>query len=153
MFWFLLISLVVVVAAITLAVLSSTDSRGPGVAGGLTDAAVDQLDEPLPGHRPISRADVDTLRLPLAVRGYRMQQVDDVLDRLAAELDERDARIAELEAGLARYRKQRGTGPSPRWPEVTPAEAAPQPPLWPSPQDDPYGVQELEDGSHDRRTP
>ena len=30
-----------------------------------------------------------------------MQQVDDILDRLGAELAERDARIAELESALA----------------------------------------------------
>jgi DivIVA domain-containing protein len=36
-----------------------------------------------------------------ALRGYRMGEVDDVLDRLGAELAERDVRIAELEAALA----------------------------------------------------
>ena len=47
------------------------------------------------------------LRFPQAVRGYRMAEVDWVLDRLAAELDraaaERDelhARVVELEARL-----------------------------------------------------
>jgi DivIVA domain-containing protein len=49
--------------------------------------------------------DVRELRFPQAVRGYRMAEVDWVLDRLADELDrvgvERDellARIAELES-------------------------------------------------------
>jgi DivIVA domain-containing protein len=52
--------------------------------------------------------DVRELRFQQAVRGYRMDEVDWVLDRLADELDrsgvERDgllARVAELEAGLA----------------------------------------------------
>jgi DivIVA domain-containing protein len=52
--------------------------------------------------------DVRELRFPLAVRGYRMAEVDWVLDRLADELDrvgiERDgllARVAELESELA----------------------------------------------------
>lgn len=101
-FWFLLISLAVVVAAVTLAVLGSA-GEGPGApaAGGLADAPPDQLDEPLPPDRPVSRADVDGLRLPVTARGYRMQQVDDILDRLGAELAERDARIAELESTLA----------------------------------------------------
>ncbi|AXK36183.1 DivIVA domain-containing protein [Streptomyces armeniacus] len=102
-FWFLLISLVVVVAAVTLAVLGSGDGRGPDQAavGGLTDVPPDRLDDPLPAHRQVGRADVETLRLPLAARGYRMREVDDVLDRLGAELAERDARIAELESALA----------------------------------------------------
>jgi DivIVA domain-containing protein len=100
-FWFLLISLALVVAAVTLAVVgSSGDGRGP-VTGGLADVPPDRLDEPLPLSRPVNRGDVDALRLPVAARGYRMRQVDDVLDRLAAELAERDARIAELESALA----------------------------------------------------
>ncbi|OEU85494.1 cell division protein DivIVA [Streptomyces abyssalis] len=102
MFWFLLISLAVVVAAVTLAVVGSTgEGRGGTATGGLADAPPDQLDEPLPAGRPVSRVDVDGLRLPVTARGYRMQQVDDVLDRLGAELAERDARIAELESALA----------------------------------------------------
>lgn len=102
MFWFLLISLAVVIAAVTLAVVGSGGDRpGGGAVGGLTDAPHDLLDEPLPPDRPVSRPDVDGLRLPVTARGYRMQQVDDVLDRLGAELAERDARIAELESALA----------------------------------------------------
>ncbi len=103
MFWFLLISLVVVIAAITLAVVGSIEGDGSanGARGGLADAPVDRLHEPLPSVRAVGRADVDSLRLPTAARGYRMQEVDDVLDRLGAELAERDARIAELESALA----------------------------------------------------
>jgi DivIVA domain-containing protein len=44
---------------------------------------------------------VEALRLPTGARGYRMREVDDVLDRLGAELAERDARIAELQSALA----------------------------------------------------
>ncbi|OKI10275.1 cell division protein DivIVA [Streptomyces sp. CB02923] len=95
MFWFLLIAMVAVVAAVTLAVV------GGGDEGGLGEAAPDRLYEPLPADRPASRADVEAVRLPVGVRGYRMNDVDDVLDRLGAELAERDARIAELEAALA----------------------------------------------------
>ncbi|MGP3953360.1 DivIVA domain-containing protein [Streptomyces sp. 7N604] len=95
MFWFLLIALVAVVAAVTLIVVGGDD----GVA--LPDAQPDRLDDPLPADRPVARADVEALRLPMTVRGYRMADVDDVLGRLGAELAERDARIAELEAALA----------------------------------------------------
>lgn len=95
MFWFLLIAMVAVVAAVTLAVV------GGGAQGGLGEAAPDRLYDPLPADRPASRADVEALRLAVCVRGYRMNDVDDVLDRLGAELAERDARIAELESALA----------------------------------------------------
>lgn len=105
-FWFLLIALVVVVAAVTLAVLGSGgggdghEARG-GVSGGLEDAPPDRLEEPLPQQRPVRRTDLDQLRLQVGLRGYEMREVDDVLDRLGAELAERDARIAELESALA----------------------------------------------------
>lgn len=93
MFWFMLIALVVVVAAVALAVL--------GNGGALPDAGHDRLDDPLPSDRPVRPADLDTLRIAVTLRGYRMADVDDVLDRVGAELAERDARIAELEAVLA----------------------------------------------------
>ncbi|MGZ4592711.1 MAG: DivIVA domain-containing protein [Actinomycetes bacterium] len=65
----------------------------------------DTLEEEPPDRAPygtladgdIDRGDVDRLRFSLAFRGYRMDEVDSVLDRLAAELADRDARIAELE--------------------------------------------------------
>jgi DivIVA domain-containing protein len=94
-FYFLLIALVVVVAAVTLAVV------GGGEGSPLADAPPDRLVDPLPTARPVSSADVAALRLPMTVRGYRMVEVDDVLNRLGAELAERDTRIAELEAALA----------------------------------------------------
>ncbi|MFI2370996.1 hypothetical protein [Streptomyces sp. NPDC018833] len=95
MFLFLLIAMVVVVAAVTLAVVGGGDSAA------LPEAAPEQPADPLPLNRPVGRADLDALRLPVSPRGYRMVDVDDVLDRLGAELAERDARIAELESALA----------------------------------------------------
>ncbi|MFK0190514.1 DivIVA domain-containing protein [Kitasatospora sp. NPDC090308] len=69
-----------------------------GGGGTLPEAEHDRLTVRLPQDRALSRTDVDELRLPMALRGYRMDEVDDVLDRLGAELALRDARIAELEA-------------------------------------------------------
>ncbi|MFF3324698.1 DivIVA domain-containing protein [Streptomyces sp. NPDC002889] len=95
MFLFLLIAMVVVVAAVTLAVVGGGDSAA------LPESAPEQLVDPLPAGRPLARADVDAVRLPVGLRGYRMGDVDEVLLRLGAELAERDARIAELESALA----------------------------------------------------
>ncbi len=89
----MLVALVAVVAAVALAVL--------GNGGTLPDAEPDRLEDPLPPHRPVHRGDLENLRIAVTLRGYRMSDVDDVLDRLGAELAERDARIAELEAALA----------------------------------------------------
>lgn len=48
----------------------------------------------------VTRSDVDGLRFTLALRGYRMDEVDAVLDRLVDELDRRGTRILELESRL-----------------------------------------------------
>ncbi|WP_424211956.1 DivIVA domain-containing protein [Streptomyces sp. BI20] len=96
MFWFLLIALVVVVAAVTLAVV------GGGEEAVLPEAEPERVADALPETRPVAAADIEDLRLPVAPRGYRMAEVDDVLARLGAELAERDARIAALEAAGAR---------------------------------------------------
>ncbi|MGW1019557.1 DivIVA domain-containing protein [Streptomyces niveus] len=105
MFLFLLIAMVVVVAAVTLAVVGGGDREV------LPEAAREQLVDPLPATRPVGRADIEALRLPVAPRGYRMADVDEVLARLGAELAERDARIAELESSLAGAQATAVAGP------------------------------------------
>ncbi len=56
-------------------------------------------DEPIwdlpAGHR-LSADDVAAVRLPVALRGYRFQETDVLLDRLAEELSARDEEIARL---------------------------------------------------------
>ena len=47
---------------------------------------------------PIVGDDVRAIRFSLVLRGYRMSEVDWVLQRTAAELDALRARVAELEA-------------------------------------------------------
>ncbi|WP_409059515.1 DivIVA domain-containing protein [Streptomyces sp. SYP-A7185] len=95
LFLFLVIALVVVVGAVTLAVV------GGGERAVLPDVAAERFTDPLPQDRALRRADVEALRFPLTLRGYRMWDVDEALGRIAAELAERDAHIAELEAALA----------------------------------------------------
>ncbi|ARP72168.1 DivIVA domain-containing protein [Streptomyces pluripotens] len=102
MFLFLIVALAVVVAAVTLAVVSG------GEGGALPEVAPERLEDPLPADRPVDRADVEDLRFPVVPRGYRMADVDDALGRLAAELAERDARIGDLEAALAGARAVTG---------------------------------------------
>jgi DivIVA domain-containing protein len=46
--------------------------------------------------RPLTAEDLDGLRFGVTLRGYSMAQVDQILDRLGAEIAQRDARIAEL---------------------------------------------------------
>jgi DivIVA domain-containing protein len=56
----------------------------------------------LPDDRPVFGDDVRALQLSVALRGYRMTEVDWLLDQFAQILDERDAEIAALRALLHR---------------------------------------------------
>jgi DivIVA domain-containing protein len=55
----------------------------------------------LPDDRPVTADDVRALRISVTVRGYRMTEVDWLLDQFAMTLDERDAEIAALRAQLS----------------------------------------------------
>ncbi|TNM68646.1 DivIVA domain-containing protein [Streptomyces sp. NP160] len=63
-------------------------------------AASSSPHRPLPP-RPLEPADLDAVRFSVVPRGYRMDQVDAVLDRLRAELAERDRRLEALAAAAA----------------------------------------------------
>ena len=56
-------------------------------------------DEPLwelPAERELTATDVATVKLPVALRGYRFAETDLLLDRLADELRTRDEELARL---------------------------------------------------------
>jgi len=66
----------------------------------------------LPEDRAVTSADVRALRITVTARGYRMAEVDWLLDQLARTLDERDAEIAGLRAELtARSQQEMPTDP------------------------------------------
>lgn len=60
----------------------------------------------LPDDRPVVADDLRGLRIAVTARGYRMVEVDWLLDQLAQTLDERDAEIAALRAELAACDRQ-----------------------------------------------
>ncbi|MGY1723252.1 DivIVA domain-containing protein [Blastococcus sp. SYSU DS0533] len=60
----------------------------------------------LPDDRPVVADDIRRLRIAVTARGYRMVEVDWLLDQLAHTLDERDAEIAALRAELAARSRQ-----------------------------------------------
>jgi len=66
----------------------------------LVDAPPDRADVALPAG-PLQAQDLHGVRFGMALRGYRMAQVDEVLDRLGDELHARDDRLRELEDELA----------------------------------------------------
>jgi DivIVA domain-containing protein len=63
-------------------------------------ADLDRSPVELPVGRPVTGDDVRALRMTVTLRGYRMTEVDWLLDQFARTLDERDAEIAELTARL-----------------------------------------------------
>ena len=71
------------------------------VPGGLDEPTTSRPLRPLPDG-PLSADDVDRVRFSLGLRGYRMDEVDAVLDRVRDEVAERDARLAELEVLVRR---------------------------------------------------
>jgi DivIVA domain-containing protein len=62
-------------------------------------AELDRSPVELPDDRPVTGSDVRALRISPAFRGYRMAEVDWLLEQLARTLDERDATIAALRTG------------------------------------------------------
>ena len=65
----------------------------------LADAPPDAPDLALPAGR-LQADDVRRVRFGVVLRGYRMSEVDAVLERLAAELADRDRQLAELVGDL-----------------------------------------------------
>jgi DivIVA domain-containing protein len=95
--FFLVFLAVVVVGAVAL--------LATGMARGGARAAVG-LDETVPNLPPVllpedaGPSDVDAVRFALALRGYRMDQVDQVLDDLRGQLAAKEARITDLRRAL-----------------------------------------------------
>ena len=69
----------------------------------------------LPDDRPVVGDDIRALRLSPAFRGYRMSEVDWLIDQFAQLLDERDAELAALRGATthpaATVRPKQGQAP------------------------------------------
>jgi DivIVA domain-containing protein len=79
-----------------------------GSGSSMAPAHPDRPGPYLPAERTVRHTDVEQVRFSVGLRGYRMDEVDDVLDRLSAELADRDARIGELERELSSETTERG---------------------------------------------
>jgi DivIVA domain-containing protein len=84
------------IAVLAVAALGVAAMAAAGGMGQMSkDPVHDTYRQDLPD-RPLTAADLDQLRFGIALRGYAMSQVDDILDRLGREIAARDARIDEL---------------------------------------------------------
>ncbi len=102
--WFILLVGIVVLCFVVALVL--------GLAGGGLGRGTTSLShEPLPDE-PIRDADFDDLVFDVGVRGYRMSQVDGVVDRLRRELREKDAEIAVLRGDEAAVASDEAADPA-----------------------------------------
>lgn len=88
------------IAILVIAVLGGAAVVAAGGVGEMSREPVrDGYRQDLPD-RPLTATDLQELRFGITVRGYAMDQVDDVVDRLSHEIAERDALIAQLNSQL-----------------------------------------------------
>lgn len=83
-----------------IAVVLAVGLLSVGRLGELPPAPPDRTPDRIPAEGPLEGADLDAVRFDVGFRGYRMDEVDRVLDRVAADLAARDAEIAALHARL-----------------------------------------------------
>ncbi|WP_375423277.1 DivIVA domain-containing protein [uncultured Friedmanniella sp.] len=84
------------IAAAAIVALGVAAMAAAGGGGGMSREPVyDVYRQQLPD-RPLTADDIQQARFGVALRGYAMGQVDDLLERLGREIAERDARIAAL---------------------------------------------------------
>ncbi|MCW2528820.1 MAG: hypothetical protein JWM76_3680 [Pseudonocardiales bacterium] len=89
-----LIAIIVAAAIVALLVLVLPEER-------LSRPIPDVVPMGLPFDREVGADDLNRMRLPVSVRGYRMVDADAVFDRLSAEIERRDQEIAQLRAAVA----------------------------------------------------
>lgn len=77
----------------------------------------------LPADRRMVREDLDRVRIPVGVRGYRFAETDDLIDRLAAEIVVRDEEIARLRSQATQGRPATDRpAPAPESPPLHPGK-------------------------------
>ncbi len=87
-------------------------------------AELDRSPVELPDDRPVTADDIRALRISAVFRGYRMTEVDWLLDQFALVLEERDAEIATLTARLSPPPEDAPEQDAPEKPEKKDDEAA-----------------------------
>ena len=103
MMWFF--AVLVVLAMGGVAVLAA------GKGAPMVDVYDDRPDAQVPARGPLSAGDLRRVRFSLAFRGYRMSEVDALLDRLATDLEAReDALSGEVDPQGGRHDSPEGRG-------------------------------------------
>ncbi len=109
MVWFWVIVLIAIVGAIVVVVA--------GRGGEMADVYDDRPDATLPAGRPLTADDIRSVQLGTGFRGYRMDEVDALLQRIEADLLDRET------GGTAS--RSRDVEPAPRHISTTDPAAGP----------------------------
>ena len=83
MIWFWVVVLVLVIGAVAVLAAGRDDS--------MSEAYEDRPDRTIPAGRALTSDDLQRVRFSSALRGYRMDEVDALIDRIAADLVAREA--------------------------------------------------------------
>jgi DivIVA domain-containing protein len=105
----------------------------------MSEAYDDRPDVLVPAGHALTADDIESSRFAVGVRGYRMDEVDALLERVAREVAERDRRIADLERAVTPIlHGPEGAGFSPRDQVPQPVtQPVTQPVSQPQPEVDP----------------
>jgi hypothetical protein len=87
--------LAILIGAVLFVLAAFVLPAGEQIAGPIRD----QTPWNLPPDHQLAADEVESMRLPVALRGYRFAETDLLLDRLVDEIRARDAEIADLRAG------------------------------------------------------
>jgi DivIVA domain-containing protein len=99
--------LFLVVALVVAAIVFGVTVMVSGNDSGLTPVEPDGRALPLPSDRPLGEDDVVLTRFDTALRGYRMSQVDQALQRAAYDIGYKGELIGVLEAEVQALREGR----------------------------------------------
>ena len=92
----------IALVVLAMAIVAAAAAFGASTRGRMSSADPDVPPVALPEDRWTIGADLDRTRFGVGLRGYRMGQVDEVLDRVSRDLVQRDEYIADLAAALTR---------------------------------------------------
>ncbi len=102
--------LFIVVALVVAAIVFGVTVMVSGGDSGLTPVEPDGRAVPLPSDRPLGEDDLIGTKFDTALRGYRMSQVDQALQRAAYDIGYKGELIGVLEAEVAALREGRIVG-------------------------------------------
>ena len=113
----------ILLIVLALAVVAGVAAFATGAGGRMGAAPPDLEPVDLPDDRWVQGRDLDRTRFALGLRGYRMDQVDAVLDRLSADLVQRDDYVEVLTTALTAAGIEVPPAPEPAVPAEPSADA------------------------------